>query len=185
MAGLPVCRIVQLNATGREPEGFATGFLISAELIITNHHVFAAPEECQNCAIQFGYEIVNSTLVQGTIFPFDTSRFFYTNEPLDFAIVGVATSALNDGDGLDKFKSLPLIPTTGKILESANQSASFSTPMEAQRNMACETTSCSSHQLIQTCFCNTRPTLCRAPLPLRRSTKIGKWWDCTTVEFPK
>ena len=73
LAGVPVGRIVQLNGAGREPDGFATGFLIAPDLIITNHHVFAAPEECRNCGIQFGYERVNGALDAGTIFAFDTA----------------------------------------------------------------------------------------------------------------
>jgi endonuclease G, mitochondrial len=116
LAGVPVGRIVQLNGAGGEPEGFATGFLIGAHLIITNHHVFAAAEETRNCGIQFGYEKVNGVLTDGMIFPFDTSRFFYANEELDFAVVGVAPVALGSGTSLSQFKSLGLIPTPGKIL---------------------------------------------------------------------
>ena len=116
IAGIPVGRIVQLNGAGREPEGFATGFLIGANLIITNHHVFAAAEETRDCGIQFSYEKVNGVLSDGTIFPFDTSRFFYAIEELDFAVVGVSPLALGSGASLAQFKSLGLIPTTGKIL---------------------------------------------------------------------
>jgi endonuclease G, mitochondrial len=75
LAGVPVGRIVQLNHAG-EPEGFATGFLIAPNLIITNHHVFASADECRNCGIQFGYEKVDGVLGAGTIFPLDTARFF-------------------------------------------------------------------------------------------------------------
>lgn len=116
IAGIPVGRIVQLNAAGRQPAGFATGFLIGANLIITNHHVFAAAEETRNCGIQFGYEKVDGVLSDGTIFLFDTSRFFYANEELDFAVVGVSPVALGSGASLAQFKSVGLIPTPGKIL---------------------------------------------------------------------
>jgi endonuclease G, mitochondrial len=117
LAGVPVGRIVQLNGAGREPDGFATGFLIAPDLIITNHHVFASPEECRNCGIQFGYEMVNGALAAGTIFPFDTARFFYANEELDFAVVGVSSAAIGaSGGSLEQFRSLGLIPTPGKIL---------------------------------------------------------------------
>jgi endonuclease G, mitochondrial len=116
IAGIPVGRIVQLSAAGREPEGFATGFLVAPNLIITNHHVFASAEETRNCGIQFGYEKLNGVLAAGTIFPFDTSRFFYANEELDFAVVGVSPVAIGSGASLAQFKSLGLIPTTGKIL---------------------------------------------------------------------
>src|SRR5882724_10624064 len=115
LAGVPVGRIVQLNVAG-EPDGFATGFLVAPNLIITNHHVFATPDECRNCGIQFGYERVNGALTAGTIFPLDTARFFYANEDLDFAVVGVSPTAMSANGSLQQFGSLGLISTTGKIL---------------------------------------------------------------------
>jgi endonuclease G, mitochondrial len=116
IAGVPVGRIVDLNDRGEATDGFATGFLIGQHLMLTNHHVFAAPEECRNCGIQFGYERVNGVLATGAVFGLDTSRFFYANEELDFAVVGVSSGALGTGAPLEQFKSLGLIPTPGKIL---------------------------------------------------------------------
>lgn len=116
LAGVPVGRIVQLAGSGGQPEGFATGFLIAPNLIITNHHVFASVEECQNCGIQFGYEKVNGVLAAGTLFAFDAGRFFYTSEELDFTVVAVAAAALGSGVSLNKFRRLALIPSPGKIL---------------------------------------------------------------------
>lgn len=116
LAGVPVGRIVQLDAAGGNPQGFATGFLIAPRLLITNHHVFASADETRNCGVQFAYEKINGVLSAGPIFTLDTAYFFYANEELDFAIVGVSLTALTAGSSLSQFKSLPLIPTTGKIL---------------------------------------------------------------------
>jgi endonuclease G len=116
LAGVPVGRLVQLGPTGTVAEGFATGFLIASNLILTNNHVFAAASECENCAIQFGYEKVNGLLSEGTLFPLDPRVLFYTNPQLDFTVVGVSWAALVTGTLLAQFRSLPLIPTTGKIL---------------------------------------------------------------------
>jgi endonuclease G, mitochondrial len=116
LAGVPVGRIVQLNGSGGEPDGFATGFLVAPDLMITNYHVFATADECMNCGVQFGYEKVNGVLAEGAIFPFDTGRFFYSNKDLDFAVVGVSSTAMSMGGALQQFRSLGLIPTTGKIL---------------------------------------------------------------------
>ncbi len=89
LAGVPVGRIVQLGSGGTIADGFATGFLIAPNLILTNNHVFAAASECEDCAIQFGYENVDGLLSDGTVFALDPAILFYTNETLDFTVVGV------------------------------------------------------------------------------------------------
>jgi endonuclease G len=117
IAGTPVGRIVELDDRGAVRDGFATGFLIAPNLMITNHHVFATAEECRRCGIQFGFEKASDGRVSGGIvFTLDTSRFFYSNEGLDFAVVGVASAAVGAGSDLRQLQSLRLIPTTGKIL---------------------------------------------------------------------
>ena len=47
IAGIPVGRIVELDGAGVARDGIATGFLIAARLMLTNHHVSAAAEECR------------------------------------------------------------------------------------------------------------------------------------------
>lgn len=116
LAGVPVGRIVQLDPSGGNPEGFATGFLIAPRLLITNHHVFASAEETRNCGVQFAYEKIDGVLSVGPIFALDAVYFFYADQALDFAIVGVSPVGLVAGSALDQFKSLPLIPSPGKIL---------------------------------------------------------------------
>jgi endonuclease G, mitochondrial len=116
LAGVPVGRIVQLAASGGEPQGFATGFLVAPCLLITNHHVFASADETRNCGAQFAYEKINGVPSVGPIFALDTNYFFYANKELDFAVVGVSSAALTAGSSIGQFKSLPLIPTPGKIL---------------------------------------------------------------------
>src|SRR5262245_51661497 len=39
-AGRPVVRIVTINGPDIVPEGFATGFLVAPDLLLTNYHVF-------------------------------------------------------------------------------------------------------------------------------------------------
>lgn len=117
IAGTPVGRIVELDDRGGVTDGFATGFLIAPNVMITNHHVFASADECRSCGIQFGYEkTINGSLSAGAVFPLDTNRFFYANEELDFAVVGVTSTAIAAGYDVRQFKNLGLIPTTGKIL---------------------------------------------------------------------
>ena len=117
IAGTPVGRIVELDGRGGVRDGFATGFLIAPGLLITNHHVFASADETRGCGIQFGYEkAADGSLSAGVVFALDTARLFYANEELDFAVVGVASTAVGGGYNLGRFRSLALIPMTGKIL---------------------------------------------------------------------
>jgi endonuclease G, mitochondrial len=115
-AGLPVGRIVDIGDRGEALDGFATGFLVAPGLIMTNHHVFSVPSECTGCGIQFGHELANGRLLEGPVFAFDTDRFFYTHEALDFTIVAVAPAALAGGALLTDFHSHHLSPALGKIL---------------------------------------------------------------------
>jgi endonuclease G, mitochondrial len=115
LAGVPIGRIVELDDRDNVRDGFATGFLIAPALMMTNHHVFATANETSGCAIQFGYEDVNGSVAVGTIFRLDAGIFFYTDSDLDFTVIGV-TSTATDCTALSTFKSLPLIPTTGKIM---------------------------------------------------------------------
>ena len=116
LAGTSVGRLVQIDGRGSVVDGFATGFLISPSLVLTNHHVFAGPSEADGCGIQFGYELTaDQRLAPGVVFALDPAQFFYANEELDFAIVGVAARAFT-GQQVTDFKHLPLIPVNGKIL---------------------------------------------------------------------
>ncbi len=116
LAGRSVGRIVAVDGRGNVIDGFATGFLISSSLLLTNHHVFAEASEVTGCGVQFGYELQRDrSLAAGVVFALDPGQFFYADEELDFAIVGVATRAFN-GQTLSELGSLPLIPVNGKIL---------------------------------------------------------------------
>ena len=76
-AGRPVVRIVTLPADGMVPQGFATGFLIAPNLILTNHHVFRAADEARGCGVQFLFEHTSSGLREGLIFEALPDRYSY------------------------------------------------------------------------------------------------------------
>jgi endonuclease G len=116
LAGMPVGRIVALDRQSAIQEGFATGFLIAPSLLMTNHHVFAEAAETVDCGVQFLYEKgPGGDVGAGVVFSLDAGLFFYANEELDFAIVGVALTS-SGGQPLTEFNSLPLSPVIGKIL---------------------------------------------------------------------
>jgi endonuclease G len=116
LAGVPVGRIVELDASGKARTGFATGFLIAPNILLTNHHVFTTASECDNCGVQFGYEKIAGALAEGPTFALAPSGIFFTDDQLDFTIVGVATRSIEGNVALSTFGSLRLIPTVGKIL---------------------------------------------------------------------
>lgn len=116
VAGSPVGRIVLLDDRGGIRDGFATGFLIAANVLLTNEHVFASAAEVTDCGVQFGYEMVNDALSAGAVFRLNASKLFYANAELDFAIVAVESVSVDGAVPLQRFRTLPLIPVTGKIL---------------------------------------------------------------------
>jgi endonuclease G len=115
-AGRPVVRIVTLNGNGFVPEGFASGFLISPDLILTNHHVFRTPDEAEGIGAQFLYERTEEGLREGLIFELEPARFFVNDKRLDYAVVAVRPRATG-GAELQQFRFLPLIGVKGKILK--------------------------------------------------------------------
>lgn len=113
-AGRPVVRLVTLAGPGLIAEGFATGFLVAPDLLITNHHVFRTSDEAKGVGAQFLYERTPSGLREGVTFELDPDRFFVNDRRLDYAVVAVKPTAL-DGAPLSDFRYLPLIAATGKI----------------------------------------------------------------------
>jgi hypothetical protein len=70
-AGRPVVRIVTLPGAGTVPQGFATGFLVAPDLILTNHHVFRTRDEAEGVGAQFLYERTHGGLREGVVFELD------------------------------------------------------------------------------------------------------------------
>ena len=115
-AGRPVARIVTLGRAGVEPEGFATGFLVHPDLLLTNWHVFRTPDEADGTGAQFLFERVKDGIRTGLVFELDRQRFFLNDRQLDYALVAVKARSVTDAE-LGQFKFLPLIAAKGKILK--------------------------------------------------------------------
>ena len=112
--GISVARLVELPMAG-PPIGFATGFMVSPRLLLTNWHVFEDASQAEGVAAQFGYEYLGSTLQFGSMFQLEPARFFVSDKALDFALVAVAPLA-NDGATLEASGFIRPIAATGKIL---------------------------------------------------------------------
>jgi endonuclease G len=115
-AGRPVVRLVTLPGGGMVPQGFATGFLVAPDLLLTNHHVFRTRDEAEGVGAQFLYERTPEGLREGIIFELDPARFFVNDRLLDYAVVAVRPNALS-GLPLKDFQHLPLIEAKGKIVK--------------------------------------------------------------------
>ena len=113
-AGRPVVRVVTLPGAGLVPQGFATGFLVAPNLLLTNHHVFRGADEAEGVGAQFLFERTHEGLREGLIFECDPARFFVNDKGLDYAIVALKETSVS-GAPLDQFKFLPLIAAKGKI----------------------------------------------------------------------
>lgn len=114
-AGRPVARIVDNIGAGLQPDGFATGFLIATNLLMTNHHVFPTRADATGIGANFLYEKSDRGIEAGVIFELDPSRFYVSDEALDFAIVAVKSKATN-GTTLESLGLITLIEATPKIL---------------------------------------------------------------------
>jgi endonuclease G len=116
IAGKPVARIENIPATGMQAEGFATGFMVSPNLLLTNNHVFPDGESAKGCAANFLYERTIAGVSSGFQFMIDPDKFFFTDPNLDFSLVYVESLSLHSKFSLAGFGFLQMIATPGKIL---------------------------------------------------------------------
>jgi endonuclease G len=96
--------------------GFATGFLVSPALLLTNHHVFAEGEDAAQTYVQFGYEVESGAARPGVFFEIDPAIYFTSNGALDFALVGVKPVSVDGGSRLADLRPNRLIAESGKTL---------------------------------------------------------------------
>lgn len=113
-AGRPVARLHQY-VENREPRGFGTGFMVSRNLLLTNHHVFTTLSEAKGCAANFFYEVDEKGVNPGTTFLLNPDRFFINFEDLDFALVAVEPVSIDKKSNLAEIGFIRLIETVGKV----------------------------------------------------------------------
>jgi endonuclease G, mitochondrial len=94
----------------------ASAFLISPDLVLTNHHVFTAKDSFQNALIDFDYAYnIQGAEATKIVFEIDTEKFFYTNKDLDFTIAGIKTKDITNIHDINERGFLVLNPVIGKI----------------------------------------------------------------------
>jgi endonuclease G, mitochondrial len=101
---------------GNRNIGFATGFMVSENLLLTNWHVFKTIDEVADSEIQFFYEY-NSFGTPGTpvAFKLQAGLFFHSNEELDYCFVGVSAKDVTNNHGLSEIGYIFLDPALGKL----------------------------------------------------------------------
>ena len=115
VAGRPVARIVA-NADPRvEPVGFATGFLISPSVLLTNWHVFPDAGSARGTGANFLHEQGDAGVARGVTFELDPDALFHSDEALDYAIVAVKPTAVT-GELLSSLAFLAINGSSAKIL---------------------------------------------------------------------
>lgn len=114
IASRAVCRLV-LRARGG---GYATGFLISDSVLITNNHVFPDAESARVADAQFRYERgLDGNELKPVVFKLEPDRLFFTSKALDFSVVAIADRDVSGATAPRAFGCLPLVGITGKVAE--------------------------------------------------------------------
>ncbi len=92
-----------------------TGFLIGNGLVMTNHHVIAAPDQAEGSELELDREDNRIGPAKGSeTFDLEPGRFFLTDKALDFTIVAVAEHS-RLGRCIADFGFHPIIAQEGKI----------------------------------------------------------------------
>jgi hypothetical protein len=79
----PVGRLRYMTQRG---QGFCTGFLVSADLFVTNHHCVATATEAASAIVELGYDGYAATPVRHRV-----SRIEATDRDLDVSVLRLAT----------------------------------------------------------------------------------------------
>jgi endonuclease G, mitochondrial len=108
-----VARIVTKLPGGKQ--SYATGFMVSPRLLLTNHHVLGSPADARKSSAEFNYERDRTGQpLKVCRFPLDPATFFLNDKALDFALVAVGPCP--EGDPLSDFGWCPLVKEEGKIV---------------------------------------------------------------------
>ena len=117
IAARSVARIVLRDAAEGRIAGYATGFLVSPSLMLTNHHVFETAEQARYSFAEFADERgLMGEAPSPVRFAFAPDNYFDNDADLDIALVAVAPMSMDGGTPLADFGWLRLNPIPGKEL---------------------------------------------------------------------
>ncbi len=102
--------------SGNKNKGFATGFMVSENLLLTNWHVFNTTDDVEDSIVQFFHELDWQGNPQTAItFKFKPELFFHSNQTLDYCLLALETLDIKGEYPLHNIGYLYLDPTLGKL----------------------------------------------------------------------
>ncbi|MBP6486420.1 MAG: DNA/RNA non-specific endonuclease [Ilumatobacteraceae bacterium] len=112
-AGRPVCRIVvELHGASE----FATGFMVSPRVMMTNQHVLPTADRAERARAEFDLRIDGAMQMHsGVPFAFRPDLFYASDKALDVAFVAVAAESIRGGRRLTEFGHHRLFAAPRKI----------------------------------------------------------------------
>jgi endonuclease G len=116
-AGIRAARsvgMIRISPGPGDPGGFATGFMIAPNLLLTNWHVFKTAETASRARVEFAFEAdASGNERTPTWFSF-RPQFFINNKDLDYCVVAVDPGSQQGPETLESFGWLRLNPQLGK-----------------------------------------------------------------------
>ena len=101
---------------GNRNIGFATGFMVADNLLLTNWHVFKTIEQVADSEIQFFYEYNTLGNPEAPIsFKIQSDIFYHSNKELDYCFVAVNPVDISGTKRLKDIGYIFLDPTLGKL----------------------------------------------------------------------
>src|SRR5262249_42891041 len=108
---------VWIGVAAGKPIGFGTGFMVSPRLLMTNHHVLGDKNLARTSLVEFDYQLNPDGSAKKTIsFAMDPDTFHFVNRDLDYAVVAVRPSSMDNQSGLSDFGFNRLIESEGKTI---------------------------------------------------------------------
>jgi endonuclease G len=115
VAARPVMRITLRDPAGRE-RGWATGFMVSPRLLLSNWHVFPTREETNNAIVEANYVLdIAGNPAPSIRFMVRGNQFYLTDQALDFALVAIDQLAQDGSSQLSQFGYHRLLGEPNKI----------------------------------------------------------------------
>lgn len=92
--------------------GYATGFMISPRLLLTNHHVLPTADDAAQSWVHFRHEFdALGRALEPCVFALDPSAFFWSDAELDATVVAVAPETPDRRQQVARFGWLRLSPS--------------------------------------------------------------------------
>jgi len=108
---------VWMGVAAGKPIGFGTGFLVSPNLLMTNHHVLGDKGVARASLIEFDYQVsADGTPMHSVSFGIDADTFHVADRELDYAVVAVRPLSSDGARKLSEFGYNRLIEAEGKAI---------------------------------------------------------------------